>query len=380
MLTRSARTLVRALVAVPCAAGAMRAQLPATPASSPAPITVGGYAALTVTRSADSSRIRIAEGNIAAIISGSLTARLSYLAELDAVSSSRENYAGRQDDRQLEFARLYAEVTQSDLLRLRVGRFLTPIGQWNEIHAEPLTWSAVRPLATYRSFAKYSTGALLAGQGSLLGRDAGYALWGAPQLKLSLSEAEDEELQFRGAYGARVALEAARGIWLGLSGAAVRERRPSSSLDDDSIPELPEPAGALRSAPTAPDFHEGIEDPPGSDDRDEGRSRALLGADLTARLRGFEFRAEFTYLAQGLDRPAERTAFAQLAAPLGRGLHAVVRAEDAYPLTGRDIRFWSAGLHWRLPTGVVLKLERQDAANAPTAVANGWYLSVSTRF
>lgn len=343
---------------------------------------MSGYAAITFTRSADSSRIRIAEGNIAAIISGSLTARLSYLAELDGVSSSRENYAGRQQDRQLEFARLYAEFTQNDLLRFRVGRFLTPVGQWNEIHAEPLTWSAVRPLASYRSFAKYSTGALVTGQGSLLGRDAGYAIWGAPQLRIPTIERDDEELQFRGAYGARVAVEALRGVWIGASGAAVRERRPHSSFDDDSIPEPPEPPEppGFRTLSGLPASHEAPEDTPSTDDRDERHSRALFGVDLTARVRGFELRTELTYLQRGLDRPAERTAFAQLAAPLGHGLHAVIRAEDVFPVRRRDIRFWSAGLHWRAPAGVVLKLERQDAANAPTAVANGWYLSVSTRF
>lgn len=347
------------------AAAPLAAQLPAAPASSTERIRFGGYAAITLNRAADSSGVRIAEGNVAAIISGSLSSRLSYLGELDAVSSSRQNYAGRQDDRQFEIARLYVEANANDLLRLRVGRFLTPVGQWNEIHAEPLTWTAVRPLATYRSFAKYSTGALLAGQGAIAGRDAGYALWAAPHLGDEGFELDEQELQFRGAFGTRLAVEAVRGVWLGASAAMVRERRPRSSFDKDS----------LEAAGVPEDSIEALER-----DDDENRTRGLLGFDLTARLRGFELRAEGTWLQRGMVRPAERTAFVQLAAPLVSGLHAVGRVEQVSPLGGRDARIWMAGLHWRGPGGVIVKVERQEAGRAPRAVANGWFLSVSSLF
>ena len=354
--------LIAFVVACASLGSALDAQLPAAPASSHERIRLGGYAAITFTRTTDSSAVRIAEGNVSALLSGSLTSRVSYLAELDAVSSSRENYAGRQDDRQFEIARLYAEYSQSDLLRLRVGRFLTPIGQWNEIHAEPLTWTAVRPLATYRSFAKYSTGALLAGQGAIAGHDAGYALWAAPQL--AGLEQDDAELQFRGAFGGRIAVEAVHGFWLGASGALVRERRPVSSFDDDSLG-VPPPVDSL--------------EPPEYDD-DAGRGRGLIGFDLTARHRGLELRAEGTWLQRGLDRPEERAAFVQLAVPLLGGLHAIGRAEQVSPLGGSSGRVSLFGLNWRGPGGLVVKIEKQNAGRAPRAVANGWFLSVSSLF
>jgi len=342
---------------------AARAQLPAAPASSPSRIQVGGYASLTWSRAADSTRVRLAEGNLAAILSGSLTSRITYLAELDAVSSSRENYAGRQDDRQLEVARLYADVSYSDLLRLRVGRFLTPIGQWNEIHAEPLTWTAVRPLTTYRSFAKYSTGAALAGQGSILSRDAGYAVWVAPGL-LGMRDDDEEELEFSGAVGTRTAVELTRGLWLGLSAAVVRERRPVSALDDDSL-EVPEP---------------GEDDEDEDDEREEREGRALGGFDLTYRTRGMELRSEVVWLARSDSRPGERAGFVQLALPLRGGLHAVGRAESVTPLAGSRRELWLGGLHWRGPGRVVVKLEHQHAGRVPGAVAHGWFLSVSSLF
>lgn len=343
-------------------ATALAAQVPAAPASSASKIQVGGYGSITFSRPSDSTRVRVAEGNLAAILSGSLTSRVSYLAEFDGVSSSRENYAGRQDDRQLEIARLYAEVSANDLLRLRVGRFLTPIGQWNEIHAEPLTWTAVRPLTTYRSFAKYSTGALVAGQGSILGRDAGYALWGAPGLT-GQREDDEEELEFTGAFGSRGAIELTRGLWIGASAAIVRERRPVSSFDDDSL-EAPEPG----------------EDDEDEDDAEEREGRALAGVDVTYRVRQFEFRSEIVWLRKSESRPGERSGFVQVAVPLISGLHAIGRAESVTPLAGARRELWLGGLHWRGPSGLVVKLEHQQAGRSPGAVANGWFLSVSSLF
>ncbi len=364
-----ALSLLSFLLATVAWGNVARAQLPAAPASSPERIKLGGYAGITLTRPLDSSSVKVAEGNVALIVSGSLTPRISYLGELDAVNSSRQNYAGRQDDSQFELARLYAELTYNDLLRLRVGRFLTPVGQWNEIHAEPLTWTAVRPLASYRSFAKYSTGLMLAGQGSIAGRDAGYALWAAPSL--NLTEIEEDELEFTGAFGGRVALEAVRGVWIGASGGLVRERRPKSSFDDDTIPEPPEP-------PEIPG--DTTEDPEDPEDRDESHGRVLAGLDLTARYGGFELRAEATWLQRGLDRPEERTAFVQLAAPLGGGLFAIGRGEYSRPLGGQTGRIGLVGLHWRAPGRFVFKLERQAAGASAQAVATGWFLSVSRLF
>ena len=343
-------------------ATALAAQVPAAPASSASKIQVGGYGSITFSRPSDSTRVRVAEGNLAAIVSGSLTSRVSYLAEFDGVSSSRENYAGRQDDRQLEIARLYAEVSANDLLRLRVGRFLTPIGQWNEIHAEPLTWTAVRPLTTYRSFAKYSTGALVAGQGSILGRDAGYALWAAPGMS-GRGEEDEEELEFTGAFGSRAAIELARGLWIGASAAIVRERRPVSSFDDDSL-EAPEPG----------------EDDDDEDDAEEREGRALAGFDVTYRRRQFEFRSEIVWLGKSEERPGERSGFVQVAVPLVSGLHAIARAESVMPLAGARRELWLGGLHWRGPGRWVVKVEHQQAGRSPGAVANGWFLSVSSLF
>ncbi|MDD5298009.1 MAG: hypothetical protein PHU46_13960 [Rhodocyclaceae bacterium] len=54
--------------------------------------------------------------------------------------------------------RLYndARVTESDTLR--VGKMLSPVGDWNLVHAAPLVPTATRPLSTYWGFSEYISG------------------------------------------------------------------------------------------------------------------------------------------------------------------------------------------------------------------------------
>lgn len=54
--------------------------------------------------------------------------------------------------------RLYndARLTESDTLR--VGKILSPVGDWNLVHAAPLVPTATRPLTTYRGFSEYASG------------------------------------------------------------------------------------------------------------------------------------------------------------------------------------------------------------------------------
>lgn len=54
--------------------------------------------------------------------------------------------------------RLYNDSFVTDSLSVRIGKMLTPIGEWNTIHAAPLVWTTGRPMTTYRSFNEYTAG------------------------------------------------------------------------------------------------------------------------------------------------------------------------------------------------------------------------------
>src|SRR6267142_3780166 len=79
--------------------------------------------------------------------------------------------------RNLSLARLYLDDTYSDSLTLRLGKFLTPIGRWNLIHADPLVWTTSRPLPTKNPFPETATGAMALGNFSLLGRSLDYSVY-----------------------------------------------------------------------------------------------------------------------------------------------------------------------------------------------------------
>src|SRR5450755_1323940 len=49
------------------------------------------------------------------------------------------------EDRYLALERFYVDYAVNELTTLRAGKFLTPIGRWNQIHATPLVWTTSRP-------------------------------------------------------------------------------------------------------------------------------------------------------------------------------------------------------------------------------------------
>lgn len=339
-----------------------RAQLPAPAVSVSDRLHVGGYAGIVFNTPPQPSldKSKITEGAASLIVSVLPVTRLAMLAELDAASSTRQNYAGRQDDRRLELERLYAEYTVVDPLRIRVGRFLTPVGQWNENHAEPLTWTSVRPLTTYRSFAKSTTGAMIAGESSLGGRDAGYALY----VGGGSWPGERDEVRFTGVLGARAAMEVVPGLWIGGSTAALREARPLTD-DEDGLPD------------------DGGAEPPELEDRDEIRdlgTRTLVGGDVRLALGRWDLTGEATLLTPRPGEHAEGGGFAQLVLPTVRSLSVVGRAERFVSRTGEWSTTGTVGLVLRPRHWMALKIERQLTTSSAPRAATGWFASASVLF
>ncbi|NVJ69964.1 MAG: hypothetical protein HWE08_06400 [Alphaproteobacteria bacterium] len=62
-------------------------------------------------------------------------------------------------DAKIILERLYNDTYLRDNLVLRLGKSLTPIGEWNGIHAGPLVPTTSRPLTTYRGFSEFISGA-----------------------------------------------------------------------------------------------------------------------------------------------------------------------------------------------------------------------------
>ncbi len=64
-------------------------------------------------------------------------------------------------DIEVEAERLYVDFAASRAATLRTGRFLTPFGRWNQVHADPLVWTVSRPLVTSLLIPDHGTGLAL---------------------------------------------------------------------------------------------------------------------------------------------------------------------------------------------------------------------------
>jgi hypothetical protein len=66
---------------------------------------------------------------------------------------------GDRGDGHFVLERLYNDSYLTDSVTLRLGKMLTPVGEWNQIHAAPLVLTTVRPAVTHRNFSEYASGA-----------------------------------------------------------------------------------------------------------------------------------------------------------------------------------------------------------------------------
>lgn len=77
----------------------------------------------------------------------------------------------------LDIERIYNDFIFTENLTLRVGKILSPVGEWNSIHAGPLVWTTTRPLTTYRNFPEFASGMSVIADGLGSGQVRAEAYW-----------------------------------------------------------------------------------------------------------------------------------------------------------------------------------------------------------
>jgi len=355
------RLILAAFAAVALALGASpaRAQLPAPPVAGTDRFRVGGYASVTVGRPEhpeSAEGLEVSELVAALIAWGRVSTRISYLVELDMAKRTSKTWTGREADEWVVPERLYLEYSASQLVRLRAGRFLTPIGLWNEQHAEPLTWTPTRPLTTYLPFANSLDGILLAGERGVAGRELGYSAYWAP--RLDFDGHDSEQSSFIQAFGGRVAMEARSGLTFGLAAARVRRSRPADPDDNDGSAAMTD-----------------------LDRREEDASpRTLLGADLRWATARFEVMSEGNLITATAEEPSEGGVYGMVSARLAGPLWAVTRGEVYRPVDGTTARMLYVGMTLRADRRLVVKFGRQFVQRASVRIPDGWFLSFSSLF
>lgn len=70
---------------------------------------------------------------------------------------------GRASEPYAALDRLYVDYRAADSISVRAGKFLTPIGHWNQEHSDPQVWTVLRPLISQSAFPTNATGLMLFG-------------------------------------------------------------------------------------------------------------------------------------------------------------------------------------------------------------------------
>jgi hypothetical protein len=137
-------------------------------------IRLGGY--LTVEFENPSDELaRLTFDDASLFVFGDLGSRVRFFTEAEFTQFWTIDSAGRVDAANNgDLERLYLDYLHADALKVRIGKFLTPVGTWNEIHPDPLTWTVSRPVASRDTFPAFTTGVQAFGTWAGDNRDVDY--------------------------------------------------------------------------------------------------------------------------------------------------------------------------------------------------------------
>lgn len=125
---------------------------------------LGGYSSASVSAPRNGSA-EASLDDISLMLSWNNNGRLSFFSELELERplSWNEDKNFNSKNSYFDLERLYLDYNVSEKINLRSGRFLTPAGRWNLLHAAPLVWTATRPLVTSQLFPSAINGLMLFG-------------------------------------------------------------------------------------------------------------------------------------------------------------------------------------------------------------------------
>lgn len=320
--------------------------------------TAGGYLSVRAT-ALDALPASLGLQDLSLLLRGALASRWQFFSEIELEDAFAwaEGEDFIRDAAELEVERLYVDHTLTPAWTLRLGKYLTPVGRWNQIHADPLVWSVWRPLTTASAFARHASGLTLIGhhgwgEGSL---EAQFYLDQTDHLDPRQGD-ESDFLDAQGVPNPRNAFDRGAGLHL-------RYR----SFDEAFQLGLSLARFTLTGQPG---------------------TRELLGLDLFhAADDGGEFLAEAVYRRRARGAGVEWGGFVQYVQPLpwtppwGGVLYGVWSQERyrAEAVAGA-VNIGSLGLTYRPRPPISWKLEYREAGGAAQLAPDGWLGALSILF
>lgn len=281
------------------------------PASILDGFNLGGYASASVTAPRDDT-VEAAINEISLLLRWEGDSRFKFLGELELEHPLTWNEGQRFNHKNayLDLERFYLDYNLSEKLNLRAGRFLTPAGRWNLLHAAPLVWTSSRPLVTSRLFPASINGLMFYGSTPLKNKALEYSFF-AETLKDQLID--DDEIQFKDVGGARFTLN--NSINVGLTVMTLRETDPRSP------------------------------------------SYRLIGLDFLTQIDRLELSGEGYFRFTGNGRDGGSGAYVQSAYHLGNQWYGLARLETFQSPRDGSAERWLVGATKRLKPNQLLKME-----------------------
>jgi hypothetical protein len=299
-------------------------------------LTLGGYASSSVNKLSDAPW-SLDLDHLSLFLWWQGQGRFRFFSETDLEQAVQiQTRRVSADNAYLAVERLYVDWTQSDALNLRIGKFLTPIGRWNLIHAAPLVWTTSRPLITQHTFPTNATGAMLYGTVTSIGAGLDYSVYGSVGKELRPNPAEDP---FKEAYGVHLSYPLGPTVQMGFSFANFEQAQ------------------------------------------EVGERKNLLGVDAFWAQGGYEVSAEAAWrLSSEGSESDEKGAFVQGVAPLGGSFYAVARYEYFQPSGRGGTGLWLGGVDYRLSRRWIFKTEFSKAEHDLAEAPSGFRASVAVLF
>lgn len=185
-------------------------------------LTIGGFATAEMEHLEDGERSGgLEELNLLISYNPLPYARLFTELGVDSLANAERGRRGIHSNPSLNIERLYLDLGNRDDLRVRFGKFRTPIGRWNIAPRDPLLWTTSEPVIVEEVFEETSTGAMLHGSFFPQGGALSYSLYGTflPPL-----HAESDERPVRRSAGAHLEWASLKGWTLGASYFASQRR------------------------------------------------------------------------------------------------------------------------------------------------------------
>lgn len=298
--------------------------------------TLGGYSALHYERFRQGSP-RLALSNASLFVWWEGDGRWKFFSETDLENSiTTKDHPLPGKDRYVALERFYFDYALTDSVTARIGKFLTPIGRWNLIHADPLVWTTSRPLTTEAAFPTNATGLMLSGTVTAFGTGIDYSVYGSQGDEIRNNPNMDP---FYEAHGLHLSFPVSAGTQVGLSYAGFEQ---DSSREDE---------------------------------------KHLLGLDVHWSRDRYEISVEAIRRSSSTGTGEARGGFVQGVVPLSERLYAVARYESFHqPAVGPAVHIRVVGLNYRLTPAVSLKAELIRGGDNRLGVLDGFQSSFNVLF